>query len=169
MVGGRTDCRTLKGGTMRKTSRFMLGLAALVLIALPASQALAGSQNMQGAVFDVGTTVSDPFAGRCAEERIWSVINQTVISGAACPTTGVGSCALGKDVVSGSCRRGWLSNAGNSGRTGYFSHVENMTNHDPAADNYFVYILWDQQKNPGTPNAISYYYAAGQMATALEK
>src|SRR2546426_919971 len=120
--------KELKGGTMRQTSKFLLALAAVALLALPAGQVFAGVQNLQGGMFDVGTAPStDPFAGKCVQERMWSVINSTVINGATCPTTGVGSCALGKDVTTQACNRSWLSNAANSTFPGYFSHTDNIT------------------------------------------
>lgn len=154
---------------MRRISKLLLGLAAVALVALPVSQSLAGVQNIQGGMFNVGTAPStDPFASRCAQERIWAVIGTNPnppINPSNCPTTGVGICGtLGRDTTTQACNRGWLSSAGNSGFPGYFSHVEQMNQFDATADNYPVYILWENVKNPGTNNGTSYYYLAGQFA-----
>lgn len=167
---------------MRKSTIFVLGIAAALL--LPGSLVLAGSQNLTGGMYNVGTVsaTGDPFDtsadgtinGRCAQERIWSTVCQgggtcAPINGAACAISGVGSCTLGKDVVTQACNRGWSSNIASSGFPGYFSHTDNMTQFDPAADNYFVYILWENAKNLASPNALNYYYIGGQKATGGEK
>lgn len=159
--------RNLKGGTMRRSFKLVLGLTAVVLMTMPLTSTFA-SRSVQGSILDMSTP-TDPFAGRCADTRIWSAsdANALTANGLANCATGVNACtsAAAWDSVNMICKREYKSNTLGTLTGGYVGHQEDKFLYANDLEPQNMFILWENIQNPTASNYVPYYYIAGQVAS----